>query len=105
MPASYCERLTRKSQEYDPLQDSKRTSSSALGPLPRLSQQREARAAGSKKDCGWMPAAAESARRCNSQSDPLCTWRCASCATTSGIRHASLPVARQGASAVESRSK
>ena len=44
--------LTRKNREHDPLLGSENTSPLALGPLPRLSQQREARSAGSKKDCG-----------------------------------------------------
>ena len=54
--------LTRKNREHDPLLDGKCTLPSALGPLPRLSQQREVRASGSNKDCGWMLSAAESTR-------------------------------------------
>ena len=54
--------LTRKNREHDPLLDSKCISPSALGLLPRLSQQREVRAADSWKDRGWMPQAAENAR-------------------------------------------
>ena len=54
--------LTRKNREHDLLLGSESTSLLALGPLPRLSQQRVARAAGSKKDGGWKPPTAESAR-------------------------------------------
>ena len=54
--------ITCKNREHDPLPGSENTLLLALGSLPRLSQQREARAAGSKKDCGWKPPNAESAR-------------------------------------------
>ena len=90
--------LTRKNGEHDPFLGGENTSPLALGPLPRLSQQREARAAGSKKACGWKPPTSESARHITiSLSHCGTALRALQAASTP-----SLPAPGQGASAEES---
>ena len=91
--------LTRKNRKHDPLLGSENSSPLALGPLPRLSPIREARAAGFKKDCGWKPPTAGSARHITASLSRCGAALCALQAASTP----SLPAPWQGASAEESR--